>query len=216
MKFTFVIRTPRALLPACLSLLVLLAGCGFMRPDRPVYVASEEVQPVAVPEDLTQPEVRPVFEIPGYSLPELAAQGDESLPPAVPTSAEAEQARSRIRFGPTGLYLEVDDEAASVWRRLGFALDRGEMSLEQVLPEQRRFVVRFDHQPIPISERGLITKMVLFWKAQPMIDYSGTYVLEIQRATGVSTRVAILDADGQVLPMQDAEFVLNRLQDRLG
>ncbi len=203
-------------LASALLLVVLVAGCGLFGKNRPVYVASAEVPPLRVPADLSQPRVANLFEIPGYYLPELAARGDEAMPPRVLPSAEAEAARSRVRFGPTGLYLEVDDEAASVWRRLGFALNRGEMSVQQVLLDQRRYHVRFIHEPILVSQRGWLLRMFLFWRSPEFINYSGNYVLEVQRATPSSTRVVILGENGEVLPMQQAEFVLARLQERLG
>lgn len=213
---TDISRYPSARTVCGLAVVLIVAGCGFLRPDQPVYVGSEEVDPIDVPEGLTPPEVRPVYEIPGYFLPELAAQGDESVPPRVLTSAEAEKARSRIRFGPTGLYLEVDDEAASVWRRLGFALNRGEMAVERVLTDQRRYQVRFQHEPIQPAERGLFGRVFLFWKSQEVTDYSGTYVLEVQPESSQATRVAILDEQGNIIRMERAEFVLSRLQRRLG
>ena len=203
-------------LSSAVVLAMLVAGCGILGRDRPVYVASAELEPLRVPSDLSQPRVANLFEIPGYSLPELAARGNEAMPPRVLSSADAESARSRIRFGPTGLYLEVDDEAASVWRRLGFALNRGEMSVQQVLLDQRRYQVRFIHEPILVSQRGWFSRMFLFWRSPEFIDYSGTYMLDVQRATPASTRVVILGENGEVLPMQQAEFVLGRLQDRLG
>jgi len=196
--------------------LMFCAGCSFSGDKGPVYAASEEVPPLQVPEALDRPETRSTFEIPGYSLPELAARGDESQPPEVLPSEEAEKARSRIRFGPTGLYLEVDDTAASVWRRLGFAFNRGGMAINQVLDEQRRFEVNFSHDPIDVSDRGWIGSIFLFWKSPDYIDYSGTYLFEVQRETSNTTRVAILDQSGEVLPMGQAEFVLNRLRERLG
>jgi outer membrane protein assembly factor BamC len=196
--------------------LALIAGCGTMGDDAPVYTASEEIPPVRVPEGLSAPDVDTRFEIPGYSLPELAAQGNEVRPPQVLSSAEAEQARSRIRFGPLGLYLEVDDTAASTWRRLGFALNRGGLEIEEVLDRERRFRVRFTHEPIRVSDRGLFSKVFLFWRAPEYMDYSGSYLLEVQRETSDTTRVAILDGEGNVLPMQRAEFVLSRLRQRLG
>jgi len=192
------------------------AGCSFNGNREPIYAASEEIPPIRVPEGLSAPETRATFEIPGYSLPELAARGDETRPPRVLTSAEAEQARSRIRFGPTGLYLEVDDEAASVWRRLGFALNRGDMEVDRVLDDQRRYRVQFDHDPILVSEPGWFTKVFLFWKSPEYMNYSGTYLFEVQRETSDTTRVAILDENGNVLAMERAEFVLARLQERLG
>lgn len=203
------------IVPALL-LLGVAAGCGFMGNKEPVYAASEEVPPLRVPDGLSRPETRSAFEIPGYSLPELAARGDEARPPKVLTSAEAEQARSRIRFGPTGLYLEVDDEAASVWRRLGFALNRDNMSIDEILNSERRYRVRLDHDPIRVSERGWFKTLFLFWKSPEYLDFSGTYLFEVQRETTDTTRVAILDENGNVLTMERAEFVLNRLQERLG
>jgi len=197
-------------------LLLIQSGCSLIGPDQPSYVTSSELQPLRVPEGLSSPETRRVFEIPGYSLPELSAQGTEELPPSVPTSAEAEQARSRIRFGPTGLYLEVDDEAASVWRRLGFALNRGGMSIDQVLLDERRFQFDFRHDPIVVSEPGWFSRTFMFWKSPEVIDFSGRYLVEVQRETGTRSRIAILDEDGRILPMEQAEFVLTRLRERLG
>jgi len=194
----------------------IITGCGFNKNEEPIYAASEEVPPLRVPEGLSTPETRATFEIPGYSLPELAARGDETRPPRVLTSAEAEKARSRIRFGPTGLYLEVDDQAASVWRRLGFALNRGEMAIGRVLDDQRRYRVQFQHDPILISDRGWFSKVFLFWKSPEYMNFSGTYLFEVQRETSDTTRVAILDENGNVLAMERAEFVLARLQERLG
>ena len=199
-----------------LVVVALCTGCSFSGEKDPVYASSEEVPPLQVPEGLDKPNTRSTFEIPGYSLPELAARGDESRPPEVLPSEEAEKARSRIRFGPTGLYLEVDDTAASVWRRLGFAFDRGGMTVNEVLDDQRRFEVRFSHDPIDVSDRGWLGSLFLFWKAPDYIDYSGTYLFEVQRETSDITRVAIFDGDGEVLPMGRAEFVLNRLRERLG
>lgn len=198
-----------------LAAIALSAGC-FLRPETPAYVTSEEVSPIQVPEGLDAPDVRPVFEIPGYSLPELAAQGDESIPPQVLTSAEAEVARSRIKFGSSGLYLEVDDEAASVWRRLGFALDRGQLAIETVLPEQRRYRVEFQHDPILVSEPNFFKRVFMFWSAPEFLDFSGTYQFEVQIESNATTRVAIFDEAGEIVPMERAEFLLSRLQQRLG
>lgn len=193
-----------------------LTGCGWLRSDQPVYVSSEELPPIEVPEGLSEPEVRTVFEIPGFAVPELAAQGDEAMPPRVPTSAEAEEANSRIRFGSTGLYLEVDDEAASVWRRLGFALNRDELSIEQVMQDQRRYRFQLTHEPIVFDDRGWFSRTVFFWRSPEVVDYSGTYMVEVQPESSERTRVAVLDENGNIVRMERAEFILTRLQQRLG
>lgn len=202
------------MVPALLAA-ALASGCGVWRSEAPVYVDSDEVDPIEVPEGLTPPPVRSTFEIPGYFLPELAARVDESRPPQVPTSDEAEQARSRIRFGPTGLYLEVDDEAASVWRRLGFSLNRGGMAVTEVREGERRYRFEFDDDPV-VEERGLIRRAVFFWRSPEVTDYSGEYLIEVQPESSQRTRVAILDSQGDVIRMERAEYVLAQLRERLG
>lgn len=219
MKICFLSTPPTttwAMMLAVLFATIQLTGCGWLRSDQPVYVSSEELPPIEVPEDLSDLEVRSVFEIPGFAVPQLAAQGDEAMPPRVPTSAEAEVANSRIRFGATGLYLEVDDEAASVWRRLGFALNRGELSVQQVMQDQRRYRFELAHEPIVLEDRGWFSRTVFFWRSPEVIDYSGTYLLEVQPESSERTRVAVLDENGEIVRMERAEFILTRLRQRLG
>lgn len=206
------ITTRGGLLAVTIAALALSGGCG-LRGKEAIYVQSEELPPIEVPPDLHPPPVRQTFQIPGYFLPELAAQGDESLPPRVLPSAEAEAARSRIRFGPTGLYLEVDDAAPSVWRRLGFTLNRDGMSVKDVSENERRYRFQFKHDPIT-TDQGFFSRLV-FWRGPEVIDYSGEYLVEIL-GDGDRTRVALLDADGRVIDMNRAEFVLARLRERLG
>lgn len=196
-----------------LLLAALLSGC-FNRERQPVYADSEEVDPIEVPDGLTPPEPRSTFEVPGYSLPELAAQGNEERPPRVLPSAEAERSRSHIRFGPTGLYLEVRDEADSVWRRLGFTLNRAGMSVREIDESERRYRFSFHHEPMESDRTGWAR--LAFWRSNEIIDYSGTYLAEIKPENGEITRVALLDEDGRILDMERAEFVLATLRDRLG
>lgn len=205
-------RTRSAFILVLMALL--LAGC-FNRDRQPVYVSSEEVRPIEAPPGLDQPRTRSTFEVPGYSLPELAAQGEQERPPEVLPSAQAERSRSHIRFGPSGLYLAVDDEPDSVWRRLGFSLNRGNMQVRQVDEADRRYVFRFSHQPIRPEKTGL--SRLAFWRSPEVIDYSGSYIARVgaEQNEGV-TRVELFDADGRVVDMDRAEFVLARLRERLG
>jgi len=192
----------------------LLSGCFGSERD-PIYVSSEEVEPIEAPPGLDEPRTRDIYEVPGYSLPELAAQGEQERPPEVQTSAVAEQSRSQIRFGPTGLYLAVEDTPQSVWRRLGFSLNRSGMQVRQAEESQRRYVFRFDHEPIQ-PDTGFFDK-VTFWSRPDPIDYSGEYVARVaERAENGVTRVELLDTDGSVVPLDRAEFVLARLRERLG
>lgn len=197
-----------------LFLAVALVSACFSRDRQPVYADSDEVKPIEAPPGLSQPQPRSTFEVPGYSLPELAAQGDEARPPQVLPSAEAERSRSHIRFGPTGLYLQVEDTPDSVWRRLGFTLNRAGMNVREIDEDERRYRFRFSHDPIVSRRTGLAR--LAFWRSDEVIDYSGVYVAEVERESDGVTRVSLLDADGSVVEMERAEFVLARLRERLG
>lgn len=197
-----------------LAMTLLLAGC-FNRERDPIYVSSEEIDPIEAPPGLDQPDTRNIYDVPGYSLPELAAQGEQERPPEVQPSAVAEQSRSQIRFGPTGLYLAVEDQPDSVWRRLGFTLNRGGMQVERVYEDQRRYLFRFSHEPIR-PDTGLLDRLT-FWSSPEAIDYSGSYVARVaSEADNGVTRVELLKTNGGVVELDRAEFVLARLRERLG
>ena len=205
------LSTPSRLL-LLIILATLLSAC-FNRDRQPIYVGSEEVSAIRAPEGFSQPRVRSTHEIPGYFLPELAAVGNEARPPRVLTSAEAEASRSHLRFGATGLHLEVEDEPDSVWRRLGFTLDRGRMSIESVDDEQRLIAFRFDHDPIVLQRRGF--GRAAFWRSPERIDFRGVYQVQVL-PSGDNARVALFDQRGDLVELDRAEFVLAVLRERLG
>lgn len=197
-----------------LSTAFLLGGC-FNSEREPVYVASEEIDPIEAPEGLDKPSTRNTYDVPGYSLPELAAQGEPEKPPEVQPSSVAEKSRSQIRFGRSGLYLAVEDAPDSVWRRLGFTLNRSGMRVRQVDEDERRYEFSFSHEPIE-PDVGFFDRLT-FWSSPEAVDYSGEYVARVgdEVRDGV-TRVELLDADGSVIELERAEFVLARLRERLG
>jgi uncharacterized lipoprotein len=203
---------PVATILLLFALLAMLVGCAG-RDRQPVYAGSEEIDPIEAPPGLDQPQPRTTYEVPGYYLPELAAQGSVR-PPRVQPSIEAERSRSHIRFGPHGLFLEVQDEADSVWRRLGFTLNRSGMQVREIDESVRRYRFHFSHDPIEVRRTGLSRLAV--WRGSEIIDYSGDYRIEVREREEEVTDVILLDARGDILEMDRAEFVLARLRDRLG
>ncbi len=191
---------------------VALTACG-QRENRPIYTQESEVEELEAPEGLDKPSFSRTYVIPGEFLPELAGQRDESRPPRVLSSEEVEQARSRIQFGSRGLYLEVDDEAGSVFRRLGFALERDGMRVLESDPDEDMYLFRLDHEPIVEERRGV--SRLAFWRRAAIYDYSGEYRIELEEQ-GDRTRVNLLDSRGDILDLDPAEMVLSRIRDRLG
>src|SRR5690625_157316 len=191
-----------------------LSGC-FGKSREPIYKASEEIDAIEVPADLSQPQVGAVYNVPGYSLPELAATGNEMLPPTVQPSEVAEHSRSQIRFGRSGLYLAIQDEPDSVWRRLGFALNRGDMRLESSNEDEFEYVFQLNHEPVESEKSGF--GRLFFWRKAELIDYSGRYRIVVGKVAerGI-TAVELLGESGGVLDFDRAEYILAGLRDRLG
>jgi len=192
----------------------LLSGC-FGKSREPIYKASDEIDEIEVPADLSQPQVGVVYNVPGYSLPELAATGNEMLPPTVQPSEVAEHSRSQIRFGRSGLYLAIQDEPDSVWRRLGFALNRGDMRLESSNEDGFEYVFHLDHEPVESEKSGF--SRLFFWRKAELINYSGRYRIVVgKESEGGVTAVELLGESGGVLDFDRAEYILAGLRDRLG
>jgi len=191
---------------------LLLSACAG-RDRQPVYVESDEVAPIRVPAGLDEPRIRPTFQVGGVFLPEMAGQ-HEARPPRVLPSAEAERSRSHIRYGPRGLFLEVEDEADSVWRRLGFSLNRAGMQVREVREGRNQYLFRFDDDPTVIDRTGL--SRLAFWRSAERIDHSGEFVAEVEAINDRATRVLLFDSAGNLVEMNQAEHVLAVLRERLG
>lgn len=190
---------------------VLLSACA-VGDSNPIYLDSAEVDPIRTPPELDEPPVRGTYRVAGVYLPQMAGQS-EDRPPRVLSSAEAEASRSHVRFGERGLYLEVEDELDSVWRRLGFTLNRSGMEIQQADAEDRQYSFRFQHDPIVIDRTGFAR--LAFWQRPERIDYSGRFKVELEPA-GDATRVILLDENGELIEMDRAEYVLAVLRERLG
>src|SRR5699024_9893615 len=159
-----------------------------------------------------QPQVGVVYNVPGYSLPELAATGNEMLPPTVQPSEVAEHSRSQIRFGRSGLYLAIQDEPDSVWRRLGFALNRGGMRRKSSNDDGLEYVFHLDHEPVEAEKSGF--SRLLSWRKAELIKYSGRYWMVVgKESEGGVTAVELLGESGGVLDFDRAEYILAGLRD---
>ncbi len=191
---------------------LLLTACAG-RDRQPIYLDSEEIEPLRAPERLDAPTIRRTYQVDGYFLPEMAGQS-EARPPRVLSSAEAEASQSRIRFGASGLYLEVRDEPDSVWRRLGFSLNRAGMQVQEIEQDRLRYDFRFNHDPIVIDRTGF--GRLAFWRSPERVDHSGAFRVEVEPASGQTSRVLLLTQDGELVEMEQAEHVLSVLRERLG
>ena len=196
------------------ALMIALTGCAST--DQPMYVDSEEVGDLKVPETLDEPTPRTDYEVPGYYLPELAAGRDMGRPPQVQSSVDAEASDAQIRFGARGLHLEVEASAEQVMETLSAVLNDSQagLTVEDMNAQSQRFSFQYKHQAIVIPKRGLSRLMV--WREDEVIDFSDHYQARVVGIGQARARVELLSGEGELLNMDKAEHVLAILRERLG
>ena len=194
-----------------------LVGCGGSE-ERPIYAQSAETQPIQVPPELDQPETDAALRIPGESAPQLAGLREGATPPQV-LSSEESSASSSVRYGfQTGaLYLLIEDRPGSVWRRLGFTLNRRDMTLQARDESARTYEFRYT-QPSLSDDGGGFWDTVLFWRGSDQEDYSGTYRVRLQpdKDQPGKTRVFLYRDEGSPAPAAAADHILGLIKQRLG
>jgi uncharacterized lipoprotein len=196
-------------------LLDAVVGCA-SNDKTPLYVQSEEISDLRVPAGLDQPPARSDYEVPGYFLPELAASRDVGRPPQVQTSAEAEASMAQIRFGAKGLHLEVEADQASVSEELTYILDHEEVGLilRAVDISDHRFEFAYRHQSFVVPRSGFARLAI--WRDVEIVDYSGQFILEVVAIGQSRSRIVLLDGQGDVVSMEQAEHILAMLREALG
>jgi len=196
-----------------LALALALAACGG---NKQLYMESREAPSLQVPADLDMPNQESGLFIPGRSAPQLAGRA-EARPPLVLSSEEAEQASTNIRYGDGALYLLVEDDLNSVWRRLGFTLNRAGMAIDETFPDLFRYTFNYNQPPATISGRSF-WDTVFFWRNSDPINYSGTYHVELHRDSGneQQTRVYLYGGDEHPANAEAADHLLGVIQKRLG
>lgn len=197
-----------------MMLTVLLAGCAG---PGGAYVDSRESSPLQVPEALDRPSTEAALTIPGVAAPELAGLRDEAVPPKVLTSEEAAQSTSRVGFGEGALFLLVEDRLESVYRRLGFTLDRGSMSVQERDPDNHSYTFLY-RQPPPERVKKSFWRKLAFWKGSGGLDYSGRYEVRLlpDQDNPEHTRIYLYDSQGNAAQPAPVEQLLGIVQERLG
>jgi uncharacterized lipoprotein len=178
---------------------------------QPTYYAAKEVPALTIPEGLDRPNNTNALMIqtPVAPLPEKELQ---SLPPRVTSQSNTENENASIRWGSSGIYLHVADTQASVNRRLSHAAQRSGLNFREQGTGNGLFV-QYHHVIPQDPDEGWFSKM-LFWRDDGP-DYSGEYLITTE-ADGENTRIYIRNADGSDAEQNAAEYLLVKLDERLG
>jgi uncharacterized lipoprotein len=191
-----------------------LASCGMFgkkKEKTPTYYAATEVPVLTIPEGLDRPTnaTALMIQIPPAPLPEKELQ---SVPPRVTSQSTSKDDNAAIRWGSSGIYLQVEDSQDSVIRRLNHAAKRSGFNYREQGTGNGLFIY-YTHIVSKDPDEGFFSKMA-FWRDDGP-DYSGEYLITTE-ADGESTRIYVKNPDGSDADQNAAEYLLVKLDERLG
>jgi uncharacterized lipoprotein len=198
-----------------LALLLLLAigltGCSLFGDNEPEYLASEEMEPLKIPEGLDYPAGSSVVTITTPNMRMPAGDELEPKPPRVVSTAGKQDTNAYMAWSADGAYLLVKDEPESVIRRLRFAIENSGMTMLERDDEKGAHL--FHYKQDPQTDEGFFSTMA-FWRSSPF-NYSGTFMTSV-RADGRNTRVYLLFGTGEAVDTAGSEHILGIFMERLG
>lgn len=182
---------------------LLLGGCSLFGRQSEYERISQE-RPLEIPPDLDAPSRRGALEVPG----------------ATPTGSATASASSAATPGATapagtptsGRLFLVDDSADSTFERVGVALERLGVDVEDADDSARVFVVDYVDAEAKENRPGVFSRWILRKKGPE--DLSGLYRLKVS-PSGRGSAVTIEADDGGEAPMRVARDLLGALEQRL-
>lgn len=178
---------------------------------QPTYYAAKEVPALTIPEGFDKPNNTNALMIQTPLAP-LPAKELQSLPPRVTSQSNTANENASIRWGTSGIFLQVADTQSSVNRRLVHAVQRSGLNYREQ-GTGNGLIVQYHHVIPEDPDEGWFSKM-LFWRDDGP-DYSGEYLITTE-ADGENSRIYIRNADGSDTDQNAAEYLLVKLDERLG
>ena len=189
---------------------VLLSGCSMFGDNEPEYLASEEAEPLKIPEGLDTPAGLSVVTIstPNMRMP----TGDElePRPPRVVSTAGKHDTNAYMAWSAEGVYLLVKDTPDNVARKLRNIIESNGMTMLE--PDDTGSHM-FHYQQDMGTDEGFFSSMA-FWRNDPF-NYSGTFMTSL-KADGKNTRIYLLFGTGEAVDTAGSEHVLGVFMERLG
>ena len=179
--------------------LVLASACGCTIFNRPiVYEDAKETPPLQMPDGLRAPAPNPALSIP--TVEGLAAAPDTSPPSLGNTVAVARGGLPRS----VNAVLQMQDEAANTWRRVGIALERSGCCRVVSKDEAE---LKYEVE-LSASEKPGFFKRMFGGKAETAM------VVRVESAD-TGSQVSVVDADGAQRRDDAAMTVLGVVESRL-
>ena len=189
----------------------LMFSCSMFKDRDPEYYVAEESASLTVPDSFDRPETQQALVITLAPMPLSDYGALESRPPRIANTSTGERSNSRFGWSAQGIYLLVEDSSASVYRRLGYVIERTGMVMRDKSPGGD---FRFEYyQDFGDLDEGFFSRFA-FWK-DDVQDYSGAYMAQVEQ-DGQYARIYLRYADDTAVEPDATEHLLEILQQRFG
>lgn len=132
--------------------------------------------------------------------------------------ATVQPTRAKLAKGANGPYVEVEEEFARAWRRVGLALDRAGFTVEDRDRTQGVYFVRYIAQDVDAQtkggEKGFFGKLFSFGSSDKDKE-AQRYRVSVKAAATASSHIAVLSHDGRPETSAIGEKILALLNEQL-
>lgn len=205
-----------ARLTLALGLSATLGACSLFSSSQSSYEPVDETEALEIPPDLDAPDTSAAVRVPNSTYSRVAGGPVRDEAPglgATPTASQPAAAGNQLVWDSGVRSLQLADSEESAWRRVGFALERIGLSVEDSERETGTYVVEYVDQSARDARPNVFSRWILRRKGPT--DHSGTYQVRIQSA-GDGVLVQLMDEDGAPADATLTEEILGALLDRLG
>lgn len=193
------------------GLVLLMSACGSI-PGQSSYEPVDPVEALEVPPDLDNPETDRALRVPDSTYSRVAGGPVSNTSATAPGADQAPPKDTSLVWEGGVRSLRLADSEEGAWRRVGFALERIGLEIEERERDAATYTVEYVDASARESRPNVFSRW--FLRRKGPTDHSGTYLIRL-RSEGPSTYVNILDEDGEPADEVITEELLTALHDRL-
>jgi outer membrane protein assembly factor BamC len=190
--------------------LLALNGCSLFS-SQSEYDKVPPGKSLEVPPDLDEPNAAGAVRVPNSTYSRVA-DGPVSRNAPAGTTTPAVQPGTRMERVNGAPSLLVDDSLESTWRRIGFALERIGLAVEDQQRDDAVYTVEYVDAEAREQRPGAFSRWILRKKGPD--DHSGNYLVKLAEV-GTQTRVSLLNDEGGRATESVSEEILTGLLERL-
>jgi outer membrane protein assembly factor BamC len=145
----------------------------------------------------------------------LGKDGDEAQAKAALAAAVEQPLHAKLGGAGNARHVEVDEAFDRAWRRVGLALDRVGFTVEDRDRAQGMYFVRYLDPDATKESKGFFSKLFNWGSSAEKDKEAQRYRISVKAGEGNSSRVAVLNNQGQPEISSTSEKILVLLNDQL-